>query len=63
MKPLFLDCPPAWTRIKSLDQSPADYACSVERTKGDATWGDVAVAVTVTAGFVFLAVLLAVEKL
>ena len=34
MKPLFLDCPPAWTRTKSLDQSPADYACSVQRSGG-----------------------------
>jgi len=34
MKPLFLDCPPAWTRTKSLDQSPADYASAIERTRG-----------------------------
>ena len=33
MKPLFLDCPPAYTRTKSLDQTPADYACAIERTR------------------------------
>lgn len=34
MKPLFLDCPPAWTRTKSLDQTPADYASAIERVGG-----------------------------
>jgi len=62
MKPLFLDCPPAWTRTKSLDQSPVDYACSLERTRGHQTRGDLAVKWAVRFGFVFLAVLLAVEK-
>jgi hypothetical protein len=62
MKPLFLDCPPAWTRTKSLDQTPADYACSVQRTGGSETRGDLAVKWVVRFGFVFVACLLAMEK-
>lgn len=58
----FLTSPQAWTRVRHLDQTPADYACSVERTTGHETRGDLAVKWTVRFGFVFLAVLLAVEK-
>ena len=33
MKHLYGDYPHAWGRIKSIDQTPAEYACSVERTR------------------------------
>lgn len=59
----FLTSPQAWTRTKNIDQSPAQYACSIERTSGHETHGDLAVKWAVLFGFVFLAVLLAVEKL
>jgi hypothetical protein len=58
----FLTSPQAWTRVRNVDQSPVDYACSVERTTGHETRGDLAVKWAVRFGFVFLAVLLAVEK-
>ena len=58
----FLTSPQAWTRVRHMDQSPVDYACSVERTTGHETRGDLAVKWAVRFGFVFLAVLLAVEK-
>ena len=32
---LYGDYPHAWGRIKNLDQTPAEYACSVERTSTD----------------------------
>ena len=34
MKPSFLDIPQRHTRARSLDQSPADYACAVQRFEG-----------------------------
>ena len=34
MKPLFLDCPPAWARTRNLDQTPADYPSATERAGG-----------------------------
>ena len=58
----FLTSPQAWTRVRNVDQSPVDYACAVERTSGHETHGDIAVKWAVRLGFVFLAVLLAVEK-
>jgi len=58
----FLTSPQAWTRVRNVDQSPVDYACSIERTSGHETHGDIAVKWAVRFGFVFLAVLLAVEK-
>lgn len=58
----FLDSPQAWTRVKSMDQSPVDYACSLERTRGHQTRGDLAVKWAVLFGFVFVAALLAAEK-
>ncbi len=58
----FLTSPQAWTRVRHMDQSPVDYACAVERTSGHETHGDIAVKWAVRFGFVFLAVLLAVEK-
>ncbi len=58
----FLTSPQAWTRTKNIDQSPAQYANAIERTSGHETHGDIAVKWAVRLGFVFLAVLLAVEK-
>lgn len=58
----FLTSPQAWTRTKNIDQSPAQYANAIERTSGHETRGDIAVKWAVRLGFVFLAVLLAVEK-
>lgn len=61
-RPDFLTSPQAWTRTKNIDQSPAQYANAIERTSGHETHGDLAVKWAVRFGFVFLAVLLAVEK-
>lgn len=30
MKPLFLDCPPRYTRAQRGEHKPIDYACAVE---------------------------------
>ena len=33
MKHLYGDYPHAWGRIKSIDQTPAEYASAIERTR------------------------------
>ena len=55
--------PHAWGRVKNLDQPPAEYACSVERTDGHETKGDLAVKWAVRFGFVFVLALLVLERL
>jgi hypothetical protein len=59
----FLTSPQAWTRTKNIDQSPAQYACSIERTSGHETHGDIAVKWAVRFGFVFVVCLLVLERL
>ena len=62
MKHLYGDYPHQWGRIKSVDQTPADYASSIERTKGTESLGDIAVRWAVLFGAVFVAVKLLMEK-
>ena len=59
---LYGDYPHAWGRVKSLDQTPADYASAIERTGGSETRGDLAVKWAVRFGFVFVVALLVLEK-
>jgi hypothetical protein len=62
MKHLYGDYPHIWGRIKSIDQTPAEYANAIERTGGTETRGDIAVKWAVRFGLVFVLCLLAVEK-
>jgi len=59
----FLTSPQAWTRVRNVDQSPVDYACSIERTSGHETHGDIAVKWAVRFGFAFVVCLLVLERL
>ena len=58
---LYGDYPHQWGRVKSIDQTPADYASAIERTGGHETRGDIAVRWAVCFGFVFVVVLLVME--
>ena len=63
MNRLYGDYPHAWGRVKSIDQTPADYAQAIERTDGHETRGDLAVKWVVRVGFVFVVCLLVIERL
>ena len=63
MNKLYGDYPHAWGRCKSVDQSPADYSCAIQRTGGTHTRGDIAVLWAVRFGFVAVIVILVMERL
>ena len=35
MKPLFLDCPPRYTRTQRQTANDVDYACAIEQRRSD----------------------------
>ena len=62
MNRLYGDYPHQWGRVKSIDQTPADYASAIERTDGHETRGDLAVKWVVRFAAIFLLCGWAVEK-
>ena len=57
MTRLYGDYPHAWGRVKSIDQTPAQYACSVERVGGtdySPRWYAVMAAIAAVTAFVIV---------